>query len=60
MEDNEQFIPNNYVTGRMESVSERLLRIGLVNESDLLLLREEIRREEIEKLKCNYVSDKYK
>lgn len=36
--------------GNMESVSERLLRKGLVNKSELLLLREEIRREEIKKL----------
>uniref|UniRef100_A0A915Q7P2 RNA helicase n=1 Tax=Setaria digitata TaxID=48799 RepID=A0A915Q7P2_9BILA len=35
----------------VESVSERLLRKGLVDEDELLLLREEIRREEIEKLK---------
>ncbi|VDK66211.1 unnamed protein product [Onchocerca ochengi] len=41
---------------RMESVSERLLRKGLLNESELLSLREEIRREEIEKLGSQYVS----
>ncbi|KAM3728112.1 ATP-dependent RNA helicase [Dirofilaria immitis] len=42
--------------GKMESISQRLLRKGLVNESELLLLREEIRREEIEKL-GHYASD---
>lgn len=35
----------------MESISERLLRKGVVSESELVLLREEIRREELEKLK---------
>ncbi|EFO26445.2 hypothetical protein LOAG_02037 [Loa loa] len=43
--------------GRMESISERLLRKGLVNESELLSLREEIRREEIKKLENHYGSD---
>uniref|UniRef100_A0A2K6VUE1 RNA helicase n=1 Tax=Onchocerca volvulus TaxID=6282 RepID=A0A2K6VUE1_ONCVO len=52
---------NEYLGGmseqeRMESVSERLLRKGLLNESELLSLREEIRREEIEKLGSQYVS----
>lgn len=43
----------------MESVSERLLRKGLVDESELSLLREEIRREEIKKLESHHVSDEH-
>ncbi|VBB29498.1 unnamed protein product [Acanthocheilonema viteae] len=58
-DDEDDYLDEMNDQGGTESVSERLLRKGLVNENELLLLREEIRREEIKKLEGHYVCDEH-